>query len=330
MHVSVLMPVLNARQTLAKTANSILNQNDCEFELIWVDNGSTDGSLEIAKTFAQNDSRVKIIYEDRKGISFALNTGLKYCTGKYIARIDADDLMLPGRLQSQMIYLNEHPEIGLVSGKVQYAGNEIGKGYHAYVDMLNTWMNETTIRQHRFIESPFAHPSVMFRNELIAKYGMYTEENIPEDYELWLRWMHRGVRMAKMDGYVIEWTDSPNRLSRQHKAYALTAFDEVRLNYLSKYILSLNLSIPVYIAGGGKLAKRKIQLLENKGVVVEGVTDLIYRSIPHKKFILWDHLPAPGSIFLVSLVSNRNAFVEIDSHLKQKGYLPEVDYILAS
>jgi len=330
MDVSVLMPVLNARQTLVKTANSILNQNDCEFELIWVDNGSTDGSLEIAKNFAQNDPRVKIIYEERKGISFALNTGLKYCTGQFIARIDADDLMLSARLQKQMMFLNAHPEIGLVSGKVLYAGTEIGIGYHVYVTMLNSWINETTIRQHRFIESPFAHPSVMFRNELIAKYGMYAEENIPEDYELWLRWMHQGVRMAKINDYVIEWTDSPNRLSRQHKAYSLTAFDEVRLNYLSKYILSLNLHIPIYIAGGGKLAKRKIQLLENKGVVVEGVTDLVYRNIPHKKFILWDNLPAPGSIFLVSLVSNRNAFVEIDSYLKQKGYLPELDYILAS
>jgi glycosyltransferase involved in cell wall biosynthesis len=115
--VSVIMPVFNAKLYLSEAVESILSQTFADFELITIDDCSTDGSLEILKSFAEKDKRVLVLDNERNlGVTPTLNRGLATANGELIARMDADDISLPERLEKQAAFLKAHPEVGLVSG----------------------------------------------------------------------------------------------------------------------------------------------------------------------------------------------------------------------
>ena len=152
-------------------------------------------------------------------------------------RQDADDESMPHRLADQLTFLDDHPEIGLVSGQVQYAGNkQKNQGYYAHVNWINTITDHIQIYLSRFVESPLAHPSVMFRSDLIKKYGTYRDSDFPEDYELWLRWLHCGVKMGKVRQTVIQWYDHDRRLSRTHAKYDPDRFHQLKATYFLKWL----------------------------------------------------------------------------------------------
>lgn len=327
--LSCVLPCFNAEATLERALRS-LSEDPVDFpaEILFVDNASTDGSADIARKLAVADNRIRILHEPVKGIAYALNRGLAEARGRYIARMDADDFSLPGRLQKQVNYLEQHPHIGLVSGLVEFEGNvSDALGYAEYVRQLNTWQTEEELYRYRFVESPFAHPSVLFRRELIDRYGPYTINDEPEDYELWLRWFAAGVRMAKLPEPVLRWYDSPGRLSRSHVHYAAEAFDRVRYRYLADWLRQKRADLPpLYVWGGGKLATRKMKVLETlTGIPVRGIID-IKEKAGHLHF---SNLPPAGEIFVLSLVSNRGKYLEIENYLRERGYVAERDYVLA-
>lgn len=326
--ISVLLPFHNAAAFIRQAIGSVLAQSCRDWELVLVNNASSDDSLTIAQSFT--DPRIRMVHEPVKGIAFALNTGLAHCRGRYIARMDADDVMLPGRLAMQSQFLDEEPSFDLVSGLVEFSSDlDDARGYEAYVQQVNAWRTEDEIRQHRFVESPFAHPSVMFREELVEKFGAYDTSGFPEDYELWLRWLDKGVRMHKLAVPVLKWNDHLSRLSRVHPHYSPEAFDRVRYHYLAKWLKPRVSSLPpLYAWGGGKLARKKMKLLESEGIAVKGLVDVtnISTQLP---FIHYKNIPAPGEIFIVSLVSNRGRYADIRDFLIDRGYKAEQDFILA-
>lgn len=330
--ISVLLPVHNAEKSLARAVESILQQDFTDWELILIENASTDSSAKICRTFQSSDSRIHHLSYKEKGVAFALNMGLAYARGQYIARMDADDYSFPERLRLQASFLDEHPEIGLVSGQVVYQTDmERSEGYAAYVDQLNSWNTADEIRRYRFVESPLAHPSVLFRKELINQYGLYSQEPIPEDYELWLRWLEAGVNMAKIPQSVLIWQDSPKRLSRTGKHCEPEAFDHVRYAYLAKWLKPrLDALPPIYVWGSGKMAKRKLQVLQNLiAFEVAGFIDLSEKKGNIVPQIHFENVPEQGNIFIISLVSNRGKYKEIEAFLEGRGYRNEKDFILA-
>src|SRR4051812_12237605 len=109
--VSILMPVYNARPYIAAAVESILSQTFTDWECIIIDDGSTDGSLEILQSFAQRDKRIVLISRPNRGLVATLNEGLEHVHGEYVMRMDADDLSRPERMEQQVAYLRAHPEI---------------------------------------------------------------------------------------------------------------------------------------------------------------------------------------------------------------------------
>ena len=333
MKVSVLIPFLNAAATLEAAVASLFDQNFEDFDVILVDNGSTDHSVRIAETIAQKHANVILVNEPRKSIARALNTGLEFCSGEYIARMDADDLALPGRLKFQCNYLDQHPETGLVSGLVEFrSGMDNSEGMRSYTDQINRMTGRDEIRNFRFVESPFAHPSVMFRKKLMALHGPYTEDPVPEDYELWLRWFDAGVIMDKPEVPVLIWNDHPERASRKSNHYSDQAFSHVRLNYLSRFLKqSENFKKPIYIWGGGKLSRKKAEVLIGQGIRIDGFIDVNPdRKIEGFHVIHYLNVPPPENCLVVSLVSNRGRFREIADFLESKGYQTGRNFIPAS
>ncbi len=188
--ISVILPVWNAGDTLEPAIKSILGQTEEDFELVIVDDGSDDASDNIIARHAAADGRVRPVFIPHSGIVTALNIGLSQARGRYIARMDADDLSHPSRLEKQASYLDRNPDTGLVSCLVEHLGDHKEKaGYAHYVDWINSLTSHEEIYLNRFVESPLAHPSVMIRRELIDTHGSYRDGSFPEDYELWLRWL---------------------------------------------------------------------------------------------------------------------------------------------
>lgn len=312
---------------LSRTIDSVLAQTSPDWQLVLVANSADAETMHVAEQAAKADSRIEIFSEPEPGIAHALNTGLKFCRGEYVARLDADDAMPPERLALQARFLGENPTIGLVSGQVRFISQN-AEGYDAYVEQINSWRTEEDIMRYRFVESPVAHPSVMFRRSLIDQYGNYSTEAIPEDYELWMRWLTAGVRFAKIPEVVLDWYDSPGRLSRTHDNYARRAFDRVRMEHLLRVLPNLLKGRALWVCGG-KYARKKATWLKAHGMPVTGVVDLVPKQFNHLQSLTYDELPAPGTMFLVSMVSNRGGYRIVEKVLTERGHKHDEDFLLA-
>ena len=182
--ITVLMPVHNGAAYLAEAMDSILGQSFQDFEFLIMDDASTDNSAEIIRSF--NDSRIRLIQSpNRLKLSGILNLGLDHAKGRYIARMDADDISLPKRLEVQAKFLDQHPEIGLCGSWIRY----FGAGPHT---VLNRPIRHADIHAFTLLDNPFAHPTVMMRRELFEHHALrFDGRYFPtEDFELWTRALH--------------------------------------------------------------------------------------------------------------------------------------------
>jgi len=180
--VSILMPVYNGDRYLRAAVDSILAQTMTDFELIVIDDASSDGSQTILNSYA--DPRLRVIRHSRnKGIVEALNNGLSQVRGRYIARMDADDISYPCRLEKQVAFLEKHPEIGVVGSWIQGFGDVRRQYIHRYP------VSDKEIQASLLFESPFAHPSVMIRRAIMENLERPYSSEFPyvEDWELWSR-----------------------------------------------------------------------------------------------------------------------------------------------
>jgi len=180
--VSVVMSVYNGEKYLKEAIESILDQTFIDFEFIIINDGSTDSSLNILKEFEQKDKRIKVISRENKGLVISLNEGVKLAQGEYIARMDADDVSDPKRLEKQLKYAqNEGLWVcGTWAKKVNDKGEAIGD--------MNYPPSSKKIKSYALLHNPFIHPSVIFKKDIFEKVGGYNQnfKNI-EDYELWTR-----------------------------------------------------------------------------------------------------------------------------------------------
>ncbi|MFM7054949.1 MAG: glycosyltransferase [Bacteroidota bacterium] len=330
--VSFLIPFYNPGNRILDCIESVLSQSGPEFEVVLVDNGSNDGAYDLVASKYRIHHRIRLAHEPNIGIAHALNTGLKWCSGQYIARMDADDICLPGRMEKQAAYLDANPSVGLVAGMVRHQGDESNEGMAYYVEQINKLIKPEDIRNFRFIDSPFAHPSVMFRRELVELYGGYSTDAVPEDYELWLRWMDAGVIMEKINEEVICWNDFTTRLSRNHPNYSRESFESARIPFLQRWLrMNVRPDKPIFIWGGGKFSRQKAKMLEQAGTRIHGFIDVVDKSVVDDKPVIhYTRIPPPGSIFILSSVSNRGKYQEIREHLLANGHVEAVDFILSS
>lgn len=331
--VSVLLPVRNAATTLAAALDSLLAQTFTDFELLIIDDGSADATPQLLAQFAARDARIRVFTTAPRGIVAALNLGLSEAKGEYIARMDADDVSHPQRLEKQVAFLHQHPQIGLCSCRVNYGGNAtLQAGYARYVDWINSLITPEQLALNRFVESPFAHPSIVFRKKLVAQYGAYREGNFPEDYELILRWLEQGVEMAKLDEALLTWNDPPQRLSRTDVRYAPQQFYAVKARYLAHWLHTHNPFYPdVIVWGAGRVTRKRVALLAAEGIRINAYLDFDPKKInapvagpPRKHFT---ELPEPGNSFVLVFISNPGARDECRTFLQGRGYVEGKDFL---
>lgn len=187
--ITVLMPAYNAEKYIVEAIDSVLSQSFSDFELLIVNDGSTDRTAEVITSY--KDKRVKLINQSNGGVSAALNTGLKEARGKYIARFDADDVCYPQRLQLQFDFMEAHPDYIVIGSDANYMSEE-GEFLFKYINIGHT--NEE-INERIDVYCPFVHSSVFYRKEPVLSVGGYeVNAHSFEDYFLW----RRLIKMGKM------------------------------------------------------------------------------------------------------------------------------------
>ncbi|MCP4142059.1 MAG: glycosyltransferase family 2 protein [Chloroflexi bacterium] len=183
--VSIVMATFNAKDFLHQAIESILSQSYKEFEFIIVDDGSTDSTWEIITQHHKIDQRINPIkLKKNQGVAIASNIGIKMAQGKYIARMDSDDISLPQRLEKQVEFMESNPEIGILGSRVRYmnrAGNLLG-----FPPMP---LKDLSIRWDLLFKNPFFNSSTIFRKSLLSKHEIVYNPNARygEDYDLWIR-----------------------------------------------------------------------------------------------------------------------------------------------
>lgn len=182
--MSVLMPVYNARKYIKAAVDSILNQTFTDFEFIIINDGSTDGTSGILEAYAEQDSRIRLISRENKGLVASLNEGLELIKTPLIARMDADDIALPTRLEEQFNFLTLNPDTVCVGSFFEVI-NEQGDGLTVLESpVTNDDIQDDLIKGHTVL----CHPTVMMRTAAVLEVGSYKDEYyLVEDLDLWLR-----------------------------------------------------------------------------------------------------------------------------------------------
>jgi len=176
--VSVVMPVFNAERYIKEAIESILNQTYHNLEFIIVYDKSSDHTLDIILSY--DDERIKLLVnEESKGLAFALNRGLEHSRGKYIIRMDSDDISLPDRIEKQVDFLENHPSVGVCAGLAEILGNRQIKAYLPAI-------TSEEIKCSLLFDTTIAHPTVAMRADLIKEHNLRYPDYSVEDYLMWV------------------------------------------------------------------------------------------------------------------------------------------------
>jgi glycosyltransferase involved in cell wall biosynthesis len=235
--VSILLPVRDALQTLPACLASIQRQRGPSWECVAVDDGSSDGSGAWLARAAAVDPRVRVYEQPPSGIVAALQHGLGQCRGEYVARMDADDLMLSRRLERQVAMLAGAPDLAGVGCHVRlFPRRGLLAGLLAYEAWLNSLTTAEGVARDAFVECPLAHPSLMLRRSVLEQHG-YRDEGWPEDYDLVLRLLGAGLQLGVVPERLLCWRDGPTRLSRTSATYASDRFFRCKAHFLARGFL---------------------------------------------------------------------------------------------
>ncbi|HLY69688.1 MAG TPA: glycosyltransferase family 2 protein [Puia sp.] len=184
--ISVLMPAYNASSYIGRAIESVLNQTFPDFELLIIDDGSTDNTADIVGSFT--DERIVLIRQKNQGIAMALNAGLRAARAEYIARFDADDVCYPNRLDMQYAFMVSHPDHVVVGSDVDYVDVD---GHFIFAHQAPAYTNRQ-IKNLPYSVCPFIHSSVLFRKSIIPDGGYNRHAHTFEDHFLWLQVMNQG------------------------------------------------------------------------------------------------------------------------------------------
>jgi hypothetical protein len=219
--ISFVMSVYNGQTFLAQAIESVLGQTLPDFEFVIIDDGSADKTAGILAGYARQDKRVKVFRHENRGRAESLNVGIRLSTGDYIARMDADDVALPHRLEQQLEFMERHPEVGLLGGAVEfiYSGGQVFNTYRPPLDDPN-------IRHLMLARNAFFHPTAMMRKEVILASGGYRKALLDaDDYDLFLRMGDRS-QFANLADVVLQYRVHAGQVSvrnMRHQALCVLA-----------------------------------------------------------------------------------------------------------
>ena len=284
--ISILLPVYNDARYLTRAVASIRRQTCCDWELLLLNDGSTDGSPDLIDALARTDPRIRPVHLPHQGIAGSLNVGIRRAKGRYVARMDADDISHVQRLALQKHYLEERPDVCAVGCKIRiFPLRKASLGMVAYEAWLNSVITPEEIAREIFVESPLVHPSILVRKEVLESVNGYRSDG-PEDYDLWLRLHGKGLRFAKVPRVLFWWMDRPDRATRLSPDYSREALRRCKSQHLANYLGKKR----EIVLAGNREAKHLAADLEREGLRVVGYVDVN----PKRIGTVWNGKPVVG------------------------------------
>jgi glycosyltransferase involved in cell wall biosynthesis len=238
--VSVVMPVFNGEKYLREAIDSILNQTFADFEFIIINDGSTDDTLKIIKGY--KDPRIVLISRKNKGLVASLNEGIEKARGKYIARMDADDISLPERFEKQVEYLEGHPDCILLGTQIRIITDVRGPDE----SFITKPISDFSSRLFLGYGSIFAHPSIMANSKIMKKYP-YRQSSWPaEDYYMWTSLAHKKqYTIHNLSSVLLDYRRNEDGISIQNQSTQNDSATKIARNYRSKYSYKLHVLSPI-------------------------------------------------------------------------------------
>ena len=335
--ISILLPCYNAETTLEETLTSLEKQSYPDFEVICLDDGSTDSTANILEKWSVKDQRFLLVKKEHQGIVAISNTGLSLCRSAIVLRMDADDLAHPDRIKLQRNFLRENPDTAVVGSLVEgFPAGQVGEGFSLYYDWLNSLIDHDDITREIFVESPLANPCAAFRKTWIKKVGGYQDHGWPEDYDLWLRMYLAGARFAKIPKVLLEWREHPERLTHTDSRYSVENFLRAKAHYLAKGPAKDRDAL--FVWGAGMTGRRLSKHLTREGLPLVGFIDVDPKKIgstrrgkpilPVEDLLkMWNQYNNP---ILITAVRARKAAPLIRANLRELGLIEGADWWAAA
>jgi glycosyltransferase involved in cell wall biosynthesis len=325
--ISVILPVFNGAATLARALASIQAQTFENWELLVVDDGSTDNSAAIAEARAASDPRIRLLHRPHRGLVPTLIEGCALARGTFIARMDADDVSHPDRFARQLAWFADHPEGGLCGTGVRMAGTSIGSGRRRYEAWINSNTTHEEILRECLVECPVAHPTFMMKRSAYEATGGYREFDGPEDYDMVMHIWQGGYRLGNVPAPLLDWHESPGRLSMTSPRYAEAAFRRFKRHWLGHSRITHGR--PLYQWGAGEVGKRWLR--EWTPGLVQAVADIrpskIGQRIYGYEVIRPEDFPPAGDCFIVVSVGTPGARDVIRLHAASLGFVEGEDFL---
>jgi len=323
--VSIIMPCWNAESTLDEAIQSIVSQSFEDWELVAVDDGSTDETLDVLKCWSRRDPRIRVTSIPHEGIVTALQRCCAEARGAYWARMDADDICMPSRLEKQLMLVEDEGPLTLCGSRVETIGDSVQSGRYRYEDWLNSLISHEAMARERFIECPIAHPTFMASRECFETIG-YVHNGGPEDYDFVLRAYAAGVQLKKVPEKLVQWRDHPDRLCLNSDRYSPANFRALKREHLLKLLDGID--VPFWQWGAGEVGK--VWLREWESIGPERVVDINPRKFGQRihgyTIVPPEDLPPPGKVVVAIAVGAPGARIEIREWFKVRGYRETVDY----
>ncbi|GGD05783.1 glycosyltransferase family 2 protein [Hyunsoonleella pacifica] len=327
--VSILTPFKNTERFLSECLNSILEQTYTNWELLIIDDHSTDNSYDLVEKFAKNDSRIQLLKNNGNGIIDALQMGFKYSSGTFVTRMDSDDIMLPNKLEVLAKNLINHGKSHIAVGLVKYFNaNGVGPGYKDYEIWLNNLTKSGNNYSEIYKECVIPSPCWMAHRYDLEACNAFNPNVYPEDYDLTFRFYKHHYKCIPCNDVIHKWRDYSTRTSRTHIHYAQNHFTTLKVEHFLD--IDYNPEKTLVIWGAGTKGKLMASIFIQKGIAFKWICDnpnKIGKEIYGKQMLSFNALANIKNPQSLITVANKEAQKEIRAYLNNLNLQAFKDYI---
>ena len=329
--LSVLLPVRDGGADLDEAIESIEQQSFADFEVLAVDDGSTDDSYQKLKAWASRDARVTVTRQTSQGIVAALEVGRALARGRYLARMDADDVSMRTRFARQYEWMEGERDLSLCGCRVEYFPREnVRDGALWYEAWINSTSTPEEVSREIFVECPIAHPTFFMQAEAVAAVGGYRERGWPEDYDLVFRLWRAGGGLGVVPEKLLGWREGEHRLSRTDPRYSPDAFRRCKVHYLLEAFPMIREGAVIW--GAGPVGKALARELVNRGAKLSAFSEVDPRKIGQQIYgvpvLDTAQALADWDVFHLGAVGQKGAREQLRSLLSEGGLRELKSFVL--
>lgn len=326
--ISILTPFKNTEAYLVECLDSICSQSYNNWELIIIDDHSTDASYKIVESYATQDERIKLFKNPGNGIIEALRFAYNQSNGSYITRMDSDDIMAFNRLELMLKDLKTHGKGHIALGQVRYfSASGISDGYSKYEHWLNRLIANGSNYSEIYKECVIPSPCWLIHRDDLDKSGGFIPDRYPEDYDLTFRFYQQNIKCIPSQNVLHQWRDYTTRTSRTHEHYAENYFIDIKVRYF--LLIDHDPERPLTIWGAGQKGKNVARLLKSASIPFYWICDnpkKIGKQIYDEVLCNFDYLKQLERPQSIVTVANESAQDEIRTYFKDRNMSPMIDY----